>query len=50
MLYIVTFCILLAFQILYFRIADKFDIIDKPTERSSHKQVTLLGGGDYFLF
>ena len=50
MLYIVTFCILLAFQILYFRIADKFDIIDKPTERSSHKQVTLLGGGIIFFF
>jgi len=50
MLYIVTFFILLAFQIFYFRIADKFDIIDKPTERSSHKRVTLLGGGIIFFF
>lgn len=50
MIYIVTFFSLLAFQLFYFRIADKFDIIDKPTERSSHKQVTLLGGGIIFYF
>ena len=31
--------------ILYFRIADKYDIIDKPNERSSHSIVTLRGGG-----
>lgn len=32
----------------YFRIADKYDIIDKPNERSSHTQVTLRGGGVVF--
>ena len=30
---------------LYFRIADKYNIIDKPNERSSHSTVTLRGGG-----
>ncbi|MFA7042812.1 MAG: glycosyltransferase family 4 protein [Bacteroidales bacterium] len=48
MIYIVLFFLLFAFQLFYFRIADRFDIIDKPTERSSHKQVTLLGGGIIF--
>lgn len=31
--------------LLYFRIADKFNIIDKPNERSSHSRITLRGGG-----
>ncbi|MDD2613213.1 MAG: glycosyltransferase family 4 protein [Bacteroidales bacterium] len=48
MIYIVLFFLLFAFQLFYFRIADRFDIIDKPTERGSHKQVTLLGGGIIF--
>lgn len=33
---------------LYFRIADKFNIIDRPNERSSHRRVTLRGGGIIF--
>jgi len=48
MLYIVLFLFLFLFQLFYFRIADRFDIIDKPTERSSHSSVTLLGGGIIF--
>lgn len=35
-------------EILYFRIADKFNIIDKPNQRSSHSQLTLRGGGIIF--
>lgn len=35
-------------ELLYFRIADKANIIDKPNERSSHSQVTLRGGGIIF--
>ncbi len=34
---------------LYFRIADRFNIIDKPNERSSHSRIVLRGGGIVFL-
>jgi UDP-N-acetylmuramyl pentapeptide phosphotransferase/UDP-N-acetylglucosamine-1-phosphate transferase len=37
-------------MILYFRIADRYNIIDKPNERSSHTMVTIRGGGIVFLF
>lgn len=40
---------LLIFSILiYFRIADRFDIIDRPNQRSSHKYITIRGGGVIF--
>ncbi|EKD32394.1 MAG: hypothetical protein ACD_77C00103G0005 [uncultured bacterium] len=43
-------CLLLILAILtYFKIADHFNIIDRPNERSSHKQVTLRGGGVVFF-
>src|SRR5690606_11566427 len=32
-----------------FRIADRFNIIDKPNERSSHTSLTIRGGGILFL-
>jgi UDP-N-acetylmuramyl pentapeptide phosphotransferase/UDP-N-acetylglucosamine-1-phosphate transferase len=32
-------------ELFYFRIADKFNIIDKPNERSSHNYITIRGGG-----
>ena len=48
-MYIVIFFILLIAELLYFRIADKFNIIDKPNERSSHTSVVLRGGGIIFL-
>ena len=34
--------------LLYFRIADRYNIIDKPNERSSHSQLTIRGGGVIF--
>lgn len=48
--YILTFVMLLAVELLYFRIADKLNIIDKPNERSSHTRITLRGGGIIFYF
>ena len=48
MIYIITILLLFVAELLYFRIADKFNIIDKPNERSSHTQVTLRGGGVIF--
>lgn len=35
-------------ELVYFRIADYFNIIDKPNERSSHTKVVLRGGGIIF--
>lgn len=32
----------------YFNIADKYNIIDKPNHRSAHTQITLRGGGIIF--
>ena len=40
--------VLLALELIYFKIADKFNIIDKPNERSSHSTVVLRGGGVIF--
>lgn len=34
----------------YFKIADTYNIVDKPNERSSHTVVTLRGGGIIFWF
>lgn len=47
---IIVFIILLILELIYFKIADKFNIIDKPNERSSHLTVTLRGGGIIFYF
>ena len=37
-------------MLLYFKVADRFNIIDKPNQRSSHTEITLRGGGVVFLF
>lgn len=46
--YIAIFVSLLILELLYFKIADRFNIIDKPNERSSHTRVVLRGGGIIF--
>ncbi len=48
--FVIVFVILMALELIYFRVADKFNIIDKPNERSSHKNITLRGGGIIFYF
>ena len=45
---IITVLLLVA-ELLYFYIADKCNIIDKPNERSSHSTIVLRGGGIIFL-
>jgi len=45
MIYLVLFILLFAAELLYFRIAARFNIIDKPNERSSHNYITIRGGG-----
>lgn len=48
-LYCICFVVLLISELLYFRIADYFNIIDKPNQRSSHSTIVLRGGGIIFL-
>ena len=47
-LYLIILLILLLLELLYFWIADRFNIIDKPNERSSHQRIVLRGGGIIF--
>ena len=47
--YIFIFILLLVAELVYFRIADKYNIIDKPNQRSSHSTIVLRGGGTIFL-
>lgn len=46
--YILLFFLFLVLELVYFKIADKFNIIDKPNSRSSHTSITLRGGGVIF--
>lgn len=41
--------ILIVLELVYFKVADKFNIIDKPNERSSHSSIVLRGGGIIFV-
>lgn len=47
--YFLIFVLLLVAELVYFRIADKCNIIDKPNQRSSHTTIVLRGGGIIFL-
>ena len=49
LIYLLIFLLLLVAEIVYFRIADRYNIIDKPNERSSHSTIVLRGGGVIFL-
>ncbi len=46
--YLVIALLLLGAELVYFKIADHFNIVDKPNERSSHKIIVLRGGGIIF--
>lgn len=48
MIYLIIFIILFVLELFYFKIADRYNIIDKPNERSSHTRTTLRGGGVIF--
>lgn len=50
MSYIFILIALFVLELLYFKVANHFNIIDKPNERSSHTAVTLRGGGIIFYF
>ena len=48
MIYVLLALLLFGLMLVYFRLADRYNIIDKPNERSSHTQVTIRGGGVIF--
>lgn len=47
--YLIITVLLLVVELFYFRIADRFNIIDKPNQRSSHSSIVLRGGGIIFV-
>lgn len=47
---IIIFLLLVLLELAYFRVANRFNIIDKPNMRSSHTSIVLRGGGIIFLF
>lgn len=48
MFYALIAIVLFAAMLVYFRIADRYNIVDKPNERSSHTKLTIRGGGIVF--
>jgi UDP-N-acetylmuramyl pentapeptide phosphotransferase/UDP-N-acetylglucosamine-1-phosphate transferase len=48
MQYISFVIVLFLIELVYFKIADHYNIIDKPNHRSSHTTITLRGGGILF--
>lgn len=49
LIYLIIAVLLLVAELFYFRIADRFNIIDKPNQRSSHSSIVLRGGGIIFV-
>ena len=50
MKYLLILILLILIELAYFRVAEYFQIIDKPNIRSSHATIVLRGGGIIFLF
>lgn len=50
MQYVFLILLFFAAELFYFMVAEKYNIIDKPNERSSHTEITLRGGGIIFWF
>src|SRR4051812_22289326 len=48
MYFIILGFVLIVVELLYFRIARAFRIIDRPNERSLHEEPTIRGGGIIF--
>lgn len=49
LLYSIITVLLFLLEVIYFRLAAHFNIIDRPNERSSHSSIVLRGGGIIFL-
>lgn len=48
MTYGIIAVLLVVAELIYFKVADHYNIIDKPNERSSHSTIVLRGGGVIF--
>ncbi|CAL2088318.1 UDP-N-acetylmuramyl pentapeptide phosphotransferase/UDP-N-acetylglucosamine-1-phosphate transferase [Tenacibaculum sp. 190524A02b] len=48
--YLIVFLVLAVLSVVYIKLADKLNIIDKPNHRSSHTTPTIRGGGILFYF
>ncbi len=48
--YTVLIGVLFTLILIYFKVADTYNIIDKPNHRSAHTEITLRGGGVIFWF
>ena len=48
LIFLLIALIFMGIELIYFRIADRYNIIDHPNERSSHSTITLRGGGVIF--
>ncbi|AOW08141.1 UDP-GlcNAc--UDP-phosphate GlcNAc-1-phosphate transferase [Flavobacterium gilvum] len=48
MIYAILLILFIIIELIYFKIADYYNIIDKPNSRSSHTNITLRGGGIIF--
>ncbi|TXF77563.1 MraY family glycosyltransferase [Chryseobacterium sp.] len=46
--YLISAFILFLVMLQYFRIADRYNIIDRPNSRSAHSEITIRGGGIVF--
>ncbi len=46
--YIIIFIVLFALEVVYFKVAAYFGIVDRPNQRSSHQRIVLRGGGIIF--
>lgn len=46
--YLIILILLVVCELVYFRVANNYNIIDKPNERSSHTKTVLRGGGIIF--
>lgn len=47
--YTIITILLIIFSVIYLKFAERFNIVDKPNERSSHTIPTIRGGGILFL-
>ena len=49
-MYTITFITLCVISIIYLKLAERLNIIDRPNKRSSHSLPTIRGGGVLFVF
>ena len=48
MTYLPVFVVLIFTMLIYFKVADRYNIVDEPNHRSSHFKRTIRGGGIIF--